>query len=131
MSLDAFPGFRDAITVSGAAALFVFAGLQARSAISGRNLKNPGSGSGPFVAGIMFSALNPFFIVWWLTVGLKLVSDAMLIWAFGGALVVFMLHIWMDFAWLGSVAFLASRGSRRGLAQCLSILEHRFWRTLA
>jgi threonine/homoserine/homoserine lactone efflux protein len=33
----------------------------------------------------------------------------MLVWAFAGILIVFVLHIWMDFAWLGIVAFLASK----------------------
>ena len=64
---------------------------------------------GPIVTGILLSALNPFFIVWWLTIGFKLISDAMLIWAFAGILIVFVLHIWMDFAWLGITAFLASK----------------------
>jgi threonine/homoserine/homoserine lactone efflux protein len=31
---------------------------------------------GPLFAGIAFTALNPFFITWWLTVGLKLISDS-------------------------------------------------------
>ncbi len=36
----------------------------------------------------------------------------MLMWAFAGILILFGLHIWMDFAWLGSVAFLASKSSK-------------------
>jgi threonine/homoserine/homoserine lactone efflux protein len=67
---------------------------------------------GPLVTGISLSALNPFFIIWWLTIGFKLISDAMMIWAFSGILVVFFLHIWMDFVWLGGVSFLASKSSR-------------------
>ena len=30
----------------------------------------------PFVAGIALSALNPFFLVWWFTVGLKQITDS-------------------------------------------------------
>ena len=30
----------------------------------------------PYLAGIMFTSLNPFFIVWWTTVGVKLISDS-------------------------------------------------------
>jgi threonine/homoserine/homoserine lactone efflux protein len=67
---------------------------------------------GPIVTGILLSALNPFFIVWWLTIGFKLISDAMLIWAFAGILIVFIFHIWMDFAWLGITAFLASKSRK-------------------
>ena len=64
---------------------------------------------GPLIAGILLSALNPFFIIWWLAIGFKLISDAMLIWSFAGILIMFGLHIWMDFAWLGTVSFLASK----------------------
>jgi len=48
----------------------------------------------PFVLGIIFSALNPFFLVWWFTVGLKLISDS--IYLFGviaGILFIFSFHI--------------------------------------
>ena len=49
---------------------------------------------GPFIIGLIFSALNPFFLVWWFTVGLKLISDS--IYLFGvleGVLIIFTLHI--------------------------------------
>jgi len=36
----------------------------------------------------------------------------MLIWAFSGIVIVFFLHIWMDFAWLGGISFLASKSSK-------------------
>lgn len=36
----------------------------------------------------------------------------MLIWAFAGILIVFVLHIWMDFAWLGVISFLAGKSSQ-------------------
>jgi len=55
---------------------------------------------------------NPFFIIWWLTIGFKLISDAVLVWTFAGILIVFVLYIWMDFAWLGTVSFLASKSFR-------------------
>ena len=66
---------------------------------------------GPLILGLTFTALNPFFIVWWLTVGLKLISDS--VYLFGiveGILILFSLHIWMDYAWLAVTAYLASKG---------------------
>lgn len=105
------PHFGSAVSILGAAALFAFAGLQVRAALRGGGAR-AGSGKGPLIAGAALTALNPFFMVWWLTVGLKLVADAVLAWALAGALIVFALHVWMDFAWMGAVAFLASRGSR-------------------
>jgi threonine/homoserine/homoserine lactone efflux protein len=65
----------------------------------------------PFIIGLTFSALNPFFIIWWLTVGLKLISDSVSL--FGiveGILILFSLHIWMDYAWLSVTAYLMSKG---------------------
>lgn len=111
VSLDWMPQLRVGIAVLGAVGLFAFAGLQIRSAVT----RPPEAGSrrhGPVLAGVFLSALNPFFIAWWLTIGLSLVSDAVELWSFSGIFVMFALHIWMDFAWLGLTAFLASRGSR-------------------
>ena len=108
-SLEIFPEFRVIISIFGAITLFGFAGIQIKSIFK----KNGGISTkpkhGPIITGILFSALNPFFIIWWLTIGLKLISDAMLVWAFAGVLIVFVFHIWMDFVWLGMIAFFASK----------------------
>ena len=110
-SLELFPEFRTIISIFGAITLFVFAAMQIKTIFRNKetttNLKQ-----GPFVSGILLSALNPFFIIWWLTIGFKLISDAMLIWAFSGILILFILHIWMDFAWLGAISYLASKSSK-------------------
>lgn len=110
-SLELFPEFRTIISIFGAITLFVFAAMQIKTIFRNKettaNLKQ-----GPLVSGILLSALNPFFIIWWLTIGFKLISDAMLIWAFSGILILFILHIWMDFAWLGAISYLASKSSK-------------------
>ena len=111
-SLESFPEFRTVISVLGAITLFVFATIQIRTTLRGKELVLSNLKQGPLIAGIVFSALNPFFIIWWLAVGFKLISDAMSMWAFAGILIVFGLHIWMDFAWLGTVSFLSSKSSR-------------------
>ena len=111
-SLESLPEFRTIISILGAITLFVFAGIQVRTVLRNKELTSSNSKQSPLIAGILLSALNPFFIIWWLTIGFKLISDAMLIWAFAGILVVFGLHIWMDFAWLGAVAFLAAKSSK-------------------
>jgi len=111
-SLETFPEFRVIISVFGAITLFVFATLQIRIVLQKKENNTTKPKHGPLITGIALSALNPFFIIWWLTIGFKLISDAMLIWAFSGILILFFLHIWMDFVWLGGVAFLASKSSR-------------------
>jgi threonine/homoserine/homoserine lactone efflux protein len=70
-----------------------------------------GNNKSPFVAGIALSALNPFFLLWWFTVGLKLISDSATFGLVAGIALLFALHIWMDYAWLAGTAYLASKGS--------------------
>ena len=111
-SLELFPDFRTIISILGAITLFVFAGLQIRSTFREKDVTISKPKQGPLITGIALSALNPFFIIWWLTIGFKLISDAMLIWAFGGILIMFGLHIWMDFAWLGTVSTLAAKSKK-------------------
>ena len=112
LSLETFPEFRILISAFGAVTLFVFAFIQIRTVLHGGKEIIAKPRQHPIVTGITFSALNPFFIIWWLTIGLKLITDAMLIWAFAGMLIVFVMHIWMDFVWLGGVAFLASKSTQ-------------------
>lgn len=111
-SLETFPEFRTTLSVVGAITLFIFALVQIKTALQNNKDVTPAPKHGPLHAGIVLSALNPFFVIWWLTIGFKLISDAMLIWAFSGIVIVFFLHIWMDFAWLGGISFLASKSSK-------------------
>jgi threonine/homoserine/homoserine lactone efflux protein len=76
--------------------------------------------SKPVLLGILFSALNPFFIAWWLTVGLTLISDSILF--FGiiiGSILLFLFHIWMDYIWLILTSYLISKG--------VSIIKTRYY----
>jgi threonine/homoserine/homoserine lactone efflux protein len=79
--------------------------------------------NGPFIIGIFFSALNPFFLIWWSTVGLKLISDSILLFGFIlGVFFTFFFHIWMDFAWLAVTSYMISKG--------ISILKAKFYNVL-
>ena len=111
-SLELFPEFRDIISILGAIALFVFAGIQIKPVIKGKQNVTPNPKQNPLLTGILLTGLNPFFLVWWISVGLKLISDAVAVWSFVGILIVFVAHIWMDFVWLGTVSFFASKSSR-------------------
>ena len=108
-SLESFPEFRTVISILGAITLFVFAALQIRTVLKEKELSVTNPKQGALITGVLLSGLNPFFIIWWLTIGFKLISDAMMIWAFSGMVIMFGLHIWMDFAWLGGISFLASK----------------------
>lgn len=112
LSFEIFPEFRTVISILGASTLFVFAGIQIKTTMQKKDTVVFATRYNAVLTGITLSALNPFFIIWWLSIGLKLISDAMLIWAFVGIVVVFLLHIWMDFVWLYSVARIASKSSK-------------------
>ena len=111
-SLEAFPQFREIITIVGAIGLFAFAGMQIRIVFKNKTDTIFENKHNPFLTGILLTGLNPFFIIWWLTIGFKLISDAIALWSFVGILIMFIFHIWMDFAWLSSTAFLSSKFSK-------------------
>jgi threonine/homoserine/homoserine lactone efflux protein len=69
------------------------------------NIKNP------ILIGFIFTILNPFFLVWWLTIGSKLISDSVI--NFGileGISLIFLSHIWMDYFWLWFTSFMINKG---------------------
>ena len=109
ISFETFPEYRILITVIGAIGLFVFAGLQIKSIFRKdfRDKSNPSKNS--FFAGILLSALNPFFLIWWLTIGFVLITESIMLWGFSGILILFIFHIWMDYVWLFAVAGFASK----------------------
>jgi len=111
-SLESIPEFRTYIAIIGALGLFVFAGIQLKQIFKNSVESISGPKHGPFLAGILLSAFNPFFIIWWLTIGFKLISDALIFWSFWGILIMFLLHIWMDYVWLSSTALVSSRISK-------------------
>lgn len=56
--------------------------------------------------GAVLTLFNPFFLLWWLSVGLPLVEGAARNGGKGFA-VMYMAHVWMDYAWLAFLAFAA------------------------
>lgn len=65
----------------------------------------------PIIAGILFTGVNPFFFLWWISVGIKLISDSLQLLGYPlGIVFLFVVHIWMDYAWLGMSSYIASRG---------------------
>lgn len=103
------------IGLVGGVGILGFAALQIANVVRKKNnLSTPvitrNSNKSPFVAGIALTAFNPFFLIWWFTVGLKLVADSATFGLAAGIVILFALHIWMDYAWLAGTAYLASKG---------------------
>jgi threonine/homoserine/homoserine lactone efflux protein len=66
--------------------------------------------SGPLATGILLSAGNPYFLIWWATVGLTLITTAtgLGVWAF----VLFALTHWScDLVWLTALSWASFKGS--------------------
>jgi threonine/homoserine/homoserine lactone efflux protein len=62
----------------------------------------------PLMVGIALSALNPFFILWWVTIGFTLVVEALNLWGYFGLIPLYVSHVWLDFAWLMLLAHITS-----------------------
>lgn len=122
------------ISIVGGVAILGFAAMQAATGALARNrpvhaAAGPAAAAagdnkarGPFAAGVALTAFNPFFLAWWLTVGLKLVSDSASFGLVAGVALLFGLHVWMDYAWLAATAYLASKGG--------SVLNSKYYRVL-
>jgi threonine/homoserine/homoserine lactone efflux protein len=73
----------------------------------GKSTKLPASS---LVLGLAFTGLNPYFILWWLTIGSVLVAQALAFAAILGVLIMYLAHVWMDYAFLTALAHLAKKG---------------------
>jgi len=104
------------IGVAGAAVLFWMGSGLLRS-LRTRQSSAVRRESSPFVAGILMTAANPYFLVWWATVGATLVFRA---WEFGlwQFLVFAVVHWSLDFGW----DYFLSAASYRGV----NVLGERF-----
>jgi LysE type translocator. len=65
----------------------------------------------PLLAGIVLSTANPYFLIWWATIGAAMVMRSA---EFGVAgLIIFMICHWLcDFAWCWFLSAMSFRGGR-------------------
>jgi threonine/homoserine/homoserine lactone efflux protein len=81
-----------------------------RAVRQGGDQETPMARSGPFAAGVFLSGSNPYFLIWWATVGLTLITQArgFGVWAF----VLFALAHWScDLIWLTILSWASFKGS--------------------
>lgn len=64
-----------------------------------------------FITGLVFTGLNPYFLLWWLTVGAELILISLAFASLIGVIFMFICHVWMDYVWLTGVAYLAKKGT--------------------
>jgi threonine/homoserine/homoserine lactone efflux protein len=102
------------IGVVGGIVLLVFGIMQIRSALTSKFHETKSERLATrnlLIIGLAFTGLNPFFIVWWLTAGAKLILLALEFASLAGVVFMYICHVWMDFLWLTSVAHFAKMGT--------------------
>jgi threonine/homoserine/homoserine lactone efflux protein len=115
------------LAVVGALVILYFAYLLLRDAYRGVNLNTSNTliSTNPLIVGFMFTALNPYFLIWWLSIGMTLIAQIQNI-GLTSLVIIYPAHVWLDFAWLSIVAGLSKRGSKalslRGQRIMLAIL---------
>ncbi len=113
------------VGVAGGVALIVFGAIQIRGSFSYK-ADEPKAGRGAtrnlLLVGLALTGLNPYFIVWWLTIGANLIFIALEFASLAGVVFMYVCHVWVDYAWLILVAALAKRGAK--------ILRFKWYRVL-
>lgn len=107
------------LTIIGGLALLSFGILQLREVLKSEHDPQdssieksvPLTGSA-LLTGAALTGLNPFFILWWISIGSALVYEALNLGLVEGLIIMYLAHVWVDYAWLGLIAHLSRRGMR-------------------
>lgn len=102
------------IGLAGGAILMVMGIMLLREGRSARlemHAEGGRSGMNPVISGIVGSLSNPYWVVWWLTIGLGyLVSSSK--YGVAGVIAFFAGHIMADLGWYSLISFAVARGRR-------------------
>ena len=105
------------IGLAGGLLLILFGAIMIRDVIKGKaklDLQENGKGkSGNLVInGIVISAMNPYFIIWWTVIGLGLMLAAYKAYGIPGIAVFFVGHILADLTWYVFISILVSKARK-------------------
>ena len=111
------PAIKGVIGLVGGLGLIGFGALQIYDTIKskpefGEAPKNSSIPASSLILGLALTGLNPYFILWWLTIGSVLIVQALAFAAIVGVLIMYISHVWMDYAYLTAIAHLGKRGKR-------------------
>jgi len=110
---------------AGGIALIVFGSMQIRSSLHETNETNSTKKTTKkhlLLLGLALTGLNPYFIIWWLTIGANLILLSLEFAGLWGVLFMYICHVWVDYAWLTLVAGFAKKGAK--------ILRKKWYRAL-
>ena len=125
LSIANQPTIKLIVGLAGGAVLVIFGLLQVRSSFLIKNNKTEskrGASGKLFLIGLALTGLNPYFVIWWLTIGANLILLSLEFAGLGGVLFMYLCHVWVDYVWLILLSALAKKGNR--------ILKHRGYRLL-
>jgi threonine/homoserine/homoserine lactone efflux protein len=108
------PAIRLGVGFVGGATLIVFGTMQIRDSLHEKTETKTERGTkrNLFVIGLALTGLNPYFIIWWLTIGANLILLALEFAGLGGVIFMYVCHVWVDYVWLTLVAALAKRSTK-------------------
>jgi threonine/homoserine/homoserine lactone efflux protein len=109
------PGIKLTVGVVGGIALVGFGAMQILDSLKAKSSRSGVSrvtATNLLIVGLVFTGLNPFFIVWCLTVGAKLILLSLEFASLAGVVLMYVCHVWMDYLWLTSVAHFSKRSVR-------------------
>lgn len=119
------PAVRLTFGVAGGLVLLLFGVLQIRDSLQSKEGKAKSEEvtmKNLLIVGLAFTGLNPFFIVWWLTVGATLILLGLEYASMAGVVLMYVSHVWIDYVWLVSVSHFAKIGT--------NVLGSRLYRLL-
>jgi threonine/homoserine/homoserine lactone efflux protein len=104
------PAAQIGIGLAGGAILLLMGIGMIRSLRSAEQSEGRLAGGAPVLTGILLTATQPYFLLWWATVGLALATDAvgLGIWAF---MLFATVHWLCDLAWLSVLSWASFKGS--------------------
>lgn len=106
------PSVYKLMSILSAGAMVFFSYLIVRDAGAGGPPRAHGHvGGRPLVVGLLFTGLNPYFLLWWVGVAWPMVSGAARLMPLG-YVVMYLSHVWYDYLWLGVMSLAGERGAR-------------------
>jgi len=103
--------FTTAVSLLGGAAMIVMGVKSLKENKIGIKLRTRKAGYGAVVGGIIFTAFNPGFPIWWATAGTRLLLEGLQRMGYAGMALVFLGHWGADWGWFTLVSLVTSKGS--------------------
>ena len=114
-----------AVGSAGGAVLIIFGAMQIRSSFLYTNEEKKtekGTSRSLLLIGLALTGLNPYFIVWWLTVGANLILLSLEFGGLVGVVFMYICNVWIDYVWISFIAYFAKKSTK--------ILRNKWYRVV-